>query len=84
MSDYNLANLNVLVGDNYLPMRHIVKSILRQLKILNVGEPENGRKALDLRRNFAADILITYYRMFPIDGLELAKPILAKLVYSRI
>jgi YesN/AraC family two-component response regulator len=84
MSDYNLANLNVLVGDDYLPMRHIVKGILRQLKTLNVGEPENGRKALDLLRNFAADILITYSRMFPIDGLELAKPILAKLVYSRI
>jgi len=75
MSDYNLASLHVLIVDDYQPMRHIVRGILREWGILNVGEAANGREALDLVSNFSADILITDYRMFPIDGLELAKTI---------
>jgi CheY-like chemotaxis protein len=75
MSDYDLANLHILVVDDYQPMRHIMRGILREWGISNVGEASNGREALDMLKNFQADILITDYRMFPVDGLELAKTI---------
>ena len=72
MSNYNLAGLHVMVVDDYQPMRQIMRGILREWGILKVGEATHGREALDVLKNFPADILITDYRMFPIDGLELS------------
>ena len=75
MSDYDLASLHVMIVDDYQPMRHILRGILREWGILKVGEAAHGREALETLKNFPADILITDYRMFPIDGLELAKAV---------
>jgi CheY-like chemotaxis protein len=75
MSDYDLANLRLMIVDDYQPMRHIMRGILREWGITHVGEAANGREALEELKNFAADVLITDYRMFPIDGLELTRTI---------
>ena len=75
MSDYNLASLRVLIVDDYQPMRHILRGILREWGVLELCEAANGREALDALNKFPADIVLTDYRMSPIDGLELAKTI---------
>ena len=75
MSDYDLASLHILIVDDYQPMRHILRGILREWGISNVGEASNGREALDTLKNFAADVVITDYSMFPMDGLDLTKTI---------
>ncbi len=75
MSEYDLANINVLIVDDYQPIRYILRGILREFGIANVVDKANGREALEALKAFPADVLITDYSMFPIDGLELAETI---------
>jgi two-component system, chemotaxis family, chemotaxis protein CheY len=75
VSDYDLSNLRILIVSDHQPMHHILRGILREWGINNVGDASNGQEALDTLRNFDADVLISGYKVSPIDGLELTKTI---------
>ena len=75
MSDFDLTRLRFLVVDDYQPMRHILRGILREWGIGHVGEAADGQEALDILTSNPADIVITDFRMSPIDGLEMTKTI---------
>jgi two-component system, chemotaxis family, chemotaxis protein CheY len=75
VSDYDLSNLHIMIVDCHVPMRRILWGILREWNINNIVEAVNGQEALDKMGRSSADVLITEYKMHPIDGLELTKTI---------
>ena len=66
-----------LVVDDYLSMRRMVKSVLKDLGYTNVAEADDGSTALPLLRNGEFDFLITDWNMPGMPGLELLKAVRA-------
>ena len=62
----------MLVEDNQ-HMRSIVAAILKGSGIRNVRESRDGAEALDMLRQFPADIALVDFNMHPIDGVEFTK-----------
>jgi two-component system chemotaxis response regulator CheY len=66
-----------LVVDDYLSMRRMVKSVLKDLGYSNVAEADDGNTALPLLRNGQFDFLITDWNMPGMPGLDLLKAVRA-------
>ena len=66
-----------LVVDDYLSMRRMVKSVLKDLGYSNVAEADDGSTALPLLCNGEFDFLITDWNMPGMPGLELLKAVRA-------
>ena len=77
MSEYDFSGLNILVADDYHPMRHILRGILREWRVSNVADVSNGQEAREKLKNSPADILFLDHKMAPVDGIELTKKIRA-------
>ena len=75
MSDYDLSSLQIIIADDYRPMRQVLRGILKEWKVPYIAEAENGERALTLLKNMTADLIITDYKMSPIDGIELTRMI---------
>lgn len=75
MKPYDFSALNVLIVDDNAPMRKILRSVLWELKITSVEEARNGEHALSVCETFRPDVIITDYRMDPMDGVELTQKI---------
>lgn len=73
MSTYDLSGLQILVIDDNMHMRRLVKNILSALGIRNVRDAEDGADALKVLNTFDADIVIVDWQMEPIDGIEFTK-----------
>ncbi len=69
-AEFDLSSLQILIVEDSMSMRLLVKQILRGLGISQVREAPEGAAALEMLRNFTADIIITDLKMSPIDGLE--------------
>ncbi len=64
---------NVLIVDDSLPMRGVIKKIVRASKF-NVGqffEASNGKEALKILNEKWLDLVLADYIMPDMDGLEL-------------
>jgi len=64
---------NILVVDDSLPMRAVIKKIVKASGV-NVGrffEAPNGRKAMEILKNEWLDLVLTDYNMPEMNGLEL-------------
>ncbi|MEG3619258.1 response regulator [Magnetovibrio sp. PR-2] len=70
---YNIQNVNVLVVDDDIHSRQIVKGILWALGVRDVREAKDGAEALRILQTFAADIVFCDWNMCPIDGLEFTR-----------
>ena len=66
-----------LVVDDYLSMRRMVKSVLKDLGYNNVAEADDGSTALPLLCKGEFDFLITDWNMPGMPGLELLKAVRA-------
>ena len=75
MADLDLSDLNILIVDDYEPMRAILRVMLKALGIRDIGEANDGLSALDEMKEFHVDIVIADYRMVPMDGVELTRRI---------
>ncbi len=75
MTDYNIERLNVLIVDDNLHMRFLVRMILKSLGVREILEAEDGDAAIRTLHNFDADIVICDWNMEPVDGIELTKKI---------
>lgn len=76
MAEYDLSRLRILIVDDYVPIRTILRSVLREFKVSRVIEAGDGEKALDfLAKAGGIDLVITDFQMAPMDGLELTKAI---------
>lgn len=68
---YDLSALSILVVDDSLYMRRIVRSLLNGLGVRKVMEAEDGAAALEVFNQQPTDIIITDWVMPVFDGLEL-------------
>jgi two-component system chemotaxis response regulator CheY len=68
---------SILIVDDSLPMRSVIKRTLKAAGYGNAGllEAANGQEALGLLKNAWIDIIITDYNMPVMNGLELIKAI---------
>jgi len=72
-------NMNVLVVDDFLTMRRILKNILKQVGFKKMDEAEDGAQALDMIKNADPpfDLIIADWNMPKMTGIELLKAIRA-------
>jgi len=72
-------NMNVLVVDDFLTMRRILKNILKQVGFKKMEEAEDGAQALDMIKNAdpVFDLIIADWNMPKMTGIELLKAIRA-------
>ncbi|CAN2041912.1 chemotaxis protein CheY [Candidatus Magnetomoraceae bacterium gMMP-15] len=72
-------NMNVLVVDDFLTMRRILKNILKQVGFSNLSEAEDGAAALEVIKSSdpKIDLVIADWNMPKMTGIELLKAIRA-------
>jgi two-component system chemotaxis response regulator CheY len=68
-------NLTVLVVDDFLTMRRIVRKILRDLDFEDIIEAEDGSAALDVLKRTRVDLIVSDWNMPKMTGLELLKEV---------
>jgi len=72
-------NMTVLVVDDFLTMRRILKNILKQVGYSKLHEAEDGAQALDILKSGdpKIDLVIADWNMPKMTGIELLKAIRA-------
>jgi two-component system chemotaxis response regulator CheY len=72
-------SMNVLVVDDFLTMRRILKNILKQVGFKTMEEAEDGAQALEMIKNADPpfDLIIADWNMPKMTGIELLKAIRA-------
>ena len=68
-------DLTVLIVDDFLTMRRIVRKILRDLDFQNIIEAEDGSAALDVLKRTKVDLIVSDWNMPRMTGLELLKQV---------
>ncbi len=63
--------MRVLVVDDFPTMRKILKNVLRQIRLDNVLEAQNGKEALRILKEEEVDLIICDLLMPEMDGMEL-------------
>ena len=66
-------DLTVLVADDFLPMRQIIKGILRKLGFINILDVSNGAEAWGCICSNRIDLIISDLNMPEVSGLVLLK-----------
>ena len=72
MSD-GLESLRVLLVDDNQHMRAIVTTVLSGVGVTLVRETRDGAEALELLREWPADLAIVDFQMQPLDGVEFTR-----------
>ena len=67
---YQLHNLNVLLVDDDMSMRALIRDVLVAFGVSNIQTANDGTRAFEMLRSFAADIVIVDWVMRPMNGLE--------------
>ncbi len=70
MVNFDVANLKILIVEDNKQFRFLLRTILEALDIKNLREASNGEEALEVLKNFKADIAIVDWRMDDVDGIE--------------
>jgi two-component system chemotaxis response regulator CheY len=68
-------DLTVLIVDDFLTMRRIVRKILRDLDFEDIIEAEDGSAALDVLKRTRIDLIVSDWNMPRMTGLELLKEV---------
>jgi two-component system, chemotaxis family, chemotaxis protein CheY len=71
MTDH--SHLKILLVDDNQHMRAIMSAILNGAGIRSVREARDGAEALDVLRQYPADIALVDFNMSPIDGVEFTR-----------
>ena len=66
-------DLTVLIVDDFVTMRRIVRKILRDLNFENIIEAEDGSAAVDVLKTTKVDLIVSDWNMPRMTGLELLK-----------
>ncbi len=70
-------DLTVLVVDDFVTMRRIVRKILRDLNFQNIIEAEDGLAALEVLKTTKVDLIVSDWNMPRMTGLDLLKEVRA-------
>lgn len=68
-------DLTVLVVDDFVTMRRIVRKILRDLGFENIIEAEDGIAAMEVLKGTKIDLVVSDWNMPRMTGLELLKEV---------
>lgn len=66
-------DMTVLVVDDFLTMRRIVRKILRDLDFQNIIEAEDGTVAVDVLKAHKIDLIVSDWNMPKMTGLDLLR-----------
>jgi two-component system, chemotaxis family, chemotaxis protein CheY len=66
-------DLTVLVVDDVMTMRRIVRNILRDLQFKNIIDAEDGAEAVRILETQKVDLIVSDWNMPVMTGLELLK-----------
>ena len=69
--------IQILVVDDFLTMRRIIRSALNQIGFGNIHEAENGEAALAIMRGKKIDFVISDWNMPKMMGIDLLKAVRA-------
>jgi two-component system chemotaxis response regulator CheY len=69
------TSASILIVDDSLPMRSILRSMLTSLGYQNVEEAENGQMALAMIRARSYTLIISDWHMEPMTGIELLREV---------
>ena len=69
--------MRILVVDDFVTMRRIVKNLLGELGFKNLDEADDGRTALPILQQGGVDFLVTDWNMPGMTGLDLVKAVRA-------
>ncbi len=69
----SLSALQVLLVDDNQHMRTIASAVLKSAGVGTVREAADGGAALELLREYAVDLAIVDFNMFPLDGVEFTR-----------
>lgn len=72
-SPLRLGELRVLLIDDNTAMRGLVKSLLYSMGIKDIAEASEGGQAYDMLLDRKVDLIITGWKMNPIDGIEFVR-----------
>jgi two-component system chemotaxis response regulator CheY len=81
-TDY-LKPISFLVVDNKTYMRRLVKNVLEAFGAKRIEEAQDGGDALAAIQSLEPDIVITDWRMRPVNGLDLIKAVRAQAGHIR-
>ncbi|MGC2856460.1 response regulator [Novispirillum sp. DQ9] len=70
MIGFEGRRLNVLIVEDNINFRRLLRTILTTIHVHDVMETEDGASALDLLRTYPADLVLLDWKMEPMDGLE--------------
>ena len=70
-------NMKILVVDDMVAMRRIVKNIMKQLVFPNCNEAENGQEALQKLRGDTYGFVVSDWNMPVMTGIDLLRAIRA-------
>jgi two-component system chemotaxis response regulator CheY len=65
-------DLKVLVIEDNEHFRLLIRTVLHTLDIHQIREASDGSEALEMLRDFPADVVILDYKMEPMDGISFA------------
>ena len=71
----NFERLSIMIVDDNVSMRHLLKEILLAFGIVRIAECGDVKEALLHLKSFHADAIFADWMMEPMSGLELAKTI---------
>ncbi len=66
-------DLTVLIVDDFLTMRRIVRKILRDLDFENIIEADDGSSAVEVLKTTKVDLIVSDWNMPKMTGLDLLK-----------
>ena len=69
----SLSTLKILLIDDNAHMRTIASAVLQSAGVRLVREASDGGAGLEVLRDFAADLVIVDFKMFPLDGVEFTR-----------
>ncbi len=69
------SNVSVLLAEDNVQMRRLLKSVLNSFGFANVHEASCGSGALEALRAAPIDLLLTDYYMEPLNGLDLIRAV---------
>lgn len=76
-------DMRILLVDDQLSMRNLIRYSLQQLGIRNVSEARNGQEALEALSVNRYDLIISDWNMDVVDGLQLLKTLRANPLTMR-
>jgi len=71
MSDFDFGDYRYLLVDDSRHMRQLLRSIITSAGGRNFADAHDGSEALTTLAEFKADIILTDFKMSPMDGLEM-------------